>query len=385
MRRFLALLLTLVMIFACTNSVSAAPTNDSSESVSSLSASARIAGLAAEYLMRIRPKVGTSCTSLGFSTEAFLNMSVGTPFVVHRFNESGEVISDDVYMCPLVYENEVVGQLEIYYDPVAAGYCYALGTAYAEPLNNLMEVAACKRNDSFVFGSIGGKFFATDGTRVEILFDASITEQSVDVSQIEGLCKIVRSNADKNSIKINDIKIPQAETSQRDTITPIPGSQRLLAVPHVAQNGGVCGIAAWAAVLNYRFNTAYNTATLTSIMENGGYMDDDGLPTMSHYRDYANYRHNAGCVVGYSPPSFTTVEAVIDANKPIMGSWYTGTGSSKRYHAVIIVGYIENIFSYTYYVKNPVYTNTQMISVASSHEVLYVYDGSTWRLNQIVY
>lgn len=380
MRRIVALALAVVLIFVGMSSASAESVTSFSEKISSM------AILAAEYLESVRVPIGSSCTALGFSSEVFMNMTVGTPFVVHRFTEEGEIISDDIYMCPLIYNGDIVGQIEIYYDPISLTYCYSMGTAYAEPLDDLVQTSVLSNGDNLVFGNMGDKFFATDGQSVFVLFDAPIEDECIELSQIEQQCKNIKLKASKNSTSVKSITSSQVVTATQVNTQQTRGTNGLLAVPHVAQNGGICGVAAWASVLNFRFNTTYTTYTLTNAMTDSGYRNGStGIPNMSDYKNFANDVYNAGCVTTASPPSFSRVEAAIDAGKPIMGAWYSGTGSSKVCHAILIVGYLEKSDGYLYYIKNPWYVTTSVISVSSSSNVVCVDGTYTWTLSTVVY
>lgn len=110
-----------------------------------------------------------------------------------------------------------------------------------------------------------------------------------------------------------------------------------------------------------------------------------GIPNMDDYRDYANDVHDAGCVRANSL-SFSTMKSSINNGKPIMGSWYSGSGTDKTWHAIIITGYVQNSTSnYTYVLKNPWYDYTQTITVTSASSVVYADAGYTWNLSQSVY
>lgn len=36
------------------------------------------------------------------------------------------------------------------------------------------------------------------------------------------------------------------------------------------------------------------------------------------------------------------MKSSINNGKPIMGSWYSGSGTDKTWHAIIITGYVQN-------------------------------------------
>jgi hypothetical protein len=157
--------------------------------------------------------------------------------------------------------------------------------------------------------------------------------------------------------------------------------QVILPVPHVAQTGN-CGVAAWAAVLNYRFSRSYSNATLATAMFNQGYISSTtATPTMQSYANYANANYSAGASVTSGVPSSTTVINSIGNSRPIMGNWESPnpSGSGKDNHAIIIVGYFSAAGNMTYTLKNPWYNYTQVISANVSNPV-YSDAGYTWTI-----
>ncbi len=68
-----------------------------------------------------------------------------------------------------------------------------------------------------------------------------------------------------------------------------------------------------------------------------------------------------------------------------MGSWNSGSGASKRIHAIIIRGYKKYASSFTYYLKNPWYTYGQTTTVTDASSVTYSNKGETWTLTDTVY
>lgn len=90
---------------------------------------------------------------------------------------------------------------------------------------------------------------------------------SVSSVDIESVCDVLAQNVRASFSAINEVNTQsdqvmpessQASVTPRSMPNPLP-------VPHVAQTG-VCGVAAWAAVLNYRFGTSYTNATLATAM-----------------------------------------------------------------------------------------------------------------------
>lgn len=377
MKKFLSIFLILVVCLSCSSLAFAADLYTSVDVSISTTNADDISTLAAQHLKTMKEQLGNSCRELGFDTDTFLNMSTGTPFTVYSFDEFGKVLSDDVYLCPLIHENTIVGTIGIYYDTTSSSYCYSMGKSYATQLNELVHSTQLDKSSTIVIGHIDDKLFATDGTNVTILFEEPTeSNASVDINTIKNICGTAKSNV--GSLYSSITSITSTPTTFKTTSTSVQPQllSNPLPVPHVAQGSGVCGIAAWAAVLNYRFDTTYTTPTLTTAMKDGSYTNGTGgNPNMTDYKNFANDTHNAGCVFKSSPPTFSQVTSAIGAGKPIMGSWYSGTGSDKVYHAIIITGYIKNSSNYTYYVKNPWYQDAVTITVSSASNVVYV-DGS---------
>lgn len=389
MKKIVAMILSILLCISCAPKVMATESEKLSDINVASTASESISTLAAQHLKNMKVQLDTSCETLGFSYTTFMNMSTGTPFTVYTFDTDGNVVSDDVYLCPLIYSNQIVGTIGIYYDTLSSSYCYSISTSHAAQFNELMYTTRLNRSSGVVIGHIGDKLFATDGTNVLVLFDEPGDDSnSVNISHIKEICGIVKSNAISNYLPITSIAGNEEANIQREEINPVRSLPNPLPVPHVEQvDGGVCGIAAWAAVLNYRFGTSYTNSSLDTAMNSGGYNNgDSGIPIMTDYRDFANDEYNAGCVFSSSPLSFSGVSTAINAGKPIMGAWYSGSGSRKIYHAIIITGY-QRISSsnYTYHLKNPWYENTVAITVTSSSSVVYPDYNYTWQLSQVVY
>lgn len=80
-------------------------------------------------------------------------------------------MSDDVYSCPLIYNNNIVGIIVVYHDKHTNEYYYSLRKQYADQLNDLRNSSLLNTTDGIVIGRLGDKLFATDGSEVEILID----------------------------------------------------------------------------------------------------------------------------------------------------------------------------------------------------------------------
>jgi len=321
----------------------------------------KITSIASDYLDTIKEQFKSDSLILGISKEELTGAKLGDSFTIQVYDDLGkDVSSDQTVSYPVIYNNKIIGILELFYDSKTDQYGYTFGKSYADELNSLKGNNTFSDDSELSVVFFENKLIATDGTN-----KALIKEFDVDFEDPTGSA-CCQSEADNFAIR-----------STSSYLNPLP-------VPHVAQTG-VCGIAAWAAVLNFRYGTTYTNNSLATAMSYGYCHGTDGIPNMTDYKNFANDMFNAGCTVGYNPPSFTTVKNCINNGKPIMGSWYSGSGSSKVYHAIIITGYVENIFNFTYTVKNPWYNYTQTIYVPDSSNVVYVNAGVYWYLLQTVY
>lgn len=388
MKKTLSFFIALILCFSISSHAFAAEGDMGFDMKVSTNNTDSISVLASQHLENMKAQIGTACEDLGFDLTTFQNMSVGTPFVVYTFNKTGDVLSDDVYSCPLLYNGNIVGIIGVYYDSITNAYYYSLGREYADQLNGLKKSSLLKLSDGIVIGRIGDKLFATDGSEVEILIDqAADNAISVNVEEIKNVSRQVKKNASTEYSTIVSIEKPSKASPLDQSFSGTRLLPNPLPVPHVSQGSGICGVAAWAAVLNYRFSTSYTTPSLTTAMTNGGYTHGTGgKPNMTDYKNYANDNYSAGCKFSSSPLSFSKVTTAITGGRPIMGSWHSGSGSDKVYHAIIITGYIKNSASnYTYYLKNPWYSDATTITVTSSSNVVYVDGSYTWTLSQVVY
>lgn len=316
--------------------------------------------VASDYLDSIKKQFKSDSSVLGISKEELSGSMLGDSFTIQVCDELGrDISSPESVSFPVIYDDRIIGILELFYDANSAKYGYTFGKAYADELNSLKDNKSINAESELFVRYSADKLIVTDGTN-----EALIRE-----------------------FKIEHTDPVDSDCYQNEEVYPVRSMSSYsnpLPVPHVAQTG-VCGIAAWAAVLNFRFGTSYTNASLATAMSSGYCHGTSGNPNMTDYKNFANDMFYAGCTVGYNPPSFSTVKSCIDSGKPIMGSWYSGSGSSKVYHAIIITGYVANIFNYTYTVKNPWYNYTQTIYVPDSNNVVYVNGGVYWYLQQTVY
>ena len=393
MKKYLSFFLAILLV--CSMSMTAFAASADSDvqitpadlRVASGATSIQVNALAAEHLSTMKYQFSGNPSALGFTADELSGAVLGTAFTLYVVNTNGQIVSDETLVYPVIYNDEIIAVLEVYYDTTSSAYHYTFGKAYAEDLNEIRYESVVNATANLVIGRIEDKLFITDGSNVDIIYEMPVEQATnISVAEIETLCSNLTQNVGDSFSIISEVNTQSSQFVSEPTqssVTPrlMPNP---LPVPHVAQTG-VCGVAAWAAVLNYRFGTSYTNATLATAMADDYSNGTGGIPNMDDYRDYANDVHDAGCVRANSL-SFSTMKSNIDGGKPIMGSWYSGSGTDKTWHAIIITGYVQNSTSnYTYVLKNPWYTNTQTITVTSASSVVYADAGYTWNLSQSVY
>ena len=352
--------------------------------------------VAIEYLISIKEALYYTSEHFGFTQDELLALQLGNPFTIYLFDKELNLSVNDVFIFPILLSENIVGILEVWYDAITGEYLFTFGKSYSEGLNSLRYQRALGSMGGLAICSMGSKLFATNGNSTAIFFDRdyTLTENTNDLirnsaSFFMNMAEADYVDATKSIDEARLVTIPTPITSETRASNPIP-------IPYVAQQN-VCGVAAWASVLNYRFATSYSDPSLESVMKYYGYWNytdpDDGTkrPTMPDYRNFTNFYYSAGVVYISSPPSFTTVKSAINAVKPIMGNWSTPDSSrksGKNYHAIVIVGYYENTSNASlnyYHVRNPWYSYSQVTNYLSGSSVTYTDKTTTWTLLDAVY
>ena len=150
-----------------------------------------------QYLEEARMQLVSSCNILGFDRETFLNMTVGKPIRIYTFDGFGDVLSDDVYSCPLFYQDNIVGIIGVYYDLADQQYHYSLGKMYADKLNEIWHSDTLSYSEGFIIGQLYDKLFITDGKEVEVIFDEEGEHtRSISVEELKELCPHIAENVD---------------------------------------------------------------------------------------------------------------------------------------------------------------------------------------------
>ena len=389
MKKFVSILLSLLITFGFTQSALLATTKESISDPDINAEGVRlsvepytesITSVAIQHLSDIKSVLFEDYETLGFSNEEISEMEIGHPFSIYIENDDDIICSSDVIVFPLLFSNKVIGVLEILHEPSSGIIAFSFGKSYGETINELCNEHRHSESADFAVININNLLIATDGLEITVL--SGNAEESERPSTVSDIKSAYSNLLHSTELDYSNISIPiyvdnTDKPSIHKTIQPpqVLAYPNPLPVPHVSQGGGVCGVAAWAAVLNYRFGKSYTTPSLDSAMRAGGYYNGSNKPTMTDYRNFANDKYNAGATYNSSPMSINSTKNAILAGKPIMGSWK----SSSSTHAIIISGYKQTSSTLVYYLKNPWHNYTQIITVTSPN-LVYPDSGYTWRL-----
>ena len=326
----------------------------------------------------------------GFTAQELSDMLVGNPFSILVYDDGVGFTSTNSFVFPLLFQGRIIGVLEVSFDVSSDHYCFSFGKAFGNELNELINLSTYDNSNGLYIIRIDEWLLATDGEKSTILLDNGyFVYERMRENKINSLISNFVSKENLNFVEVTtaiggityDSGALESEYYDTPTTRAYPNP---LPVPHVAQTG-VCGVAAWAAVLNCRFNKSYSNGSLAAALKNGGYINlPTDTPSMEAYRNYANDKYSAGCSITNGVLNVNTLKNYITTGKPIMGNWQTSRNGTKVNHAIIITGYMQNTSMLIYYLKNPWYTYSQSISVPNTNSVVYVNAGETWTLKQSV-
>lgn len=328
---------------------------------------------------------------MGFTMQELAHMQLGNPFTIYVFNEDFSLMASNVLVFPLLYQNNIIGIMESVYDTVSGNWVFTFGKSFADELNQLRYVDFPNRD--FVIGRVGDVLFASNGESASVILDREV-ERYEGATRQRDVVTYAMMNDMASSFLLNFADVTTSiggdildiDVSGQMMVIPLQ-SQNPLPVVHVPQTPtGICGVAAWAAVLNFRFGTRYNNESLTVWMRHYGFTAV--LPSMTDYRDYANRRYSAGVVYWARVPSINEVRGAIWSRRPMMGNW--SIDGRKDTHAVNIIGYeLPPVANLTIYlVLNPWppgFVQSVTVHNNSAHSVVFVDGGLTMRLIEVIF
>ena len=72
--------------------------------------------LAAEHLSTMKLQFAANPSALGFGADELSCALLGNAFTLYVFDTSGRIVSDDTLAYPVIYNDEIIAVLEVYYD-----------------------------------------------------------------------------------------------------------------------------------------------------------------------------------------------------------------------------------------------------------------------------
>ena len=112
------------------------------------------------------PQATAPTTPISITKSNFFD---GRYFEEYVFDTSGRIVSDDTLAYPVIYNDEIIAVLEVYYDNTTDAYYYTFGKAYAENLNELRYESDVNTNANLIIGRVADKLFITDGKNLRPL------------------------------------------------------------------------------------------------------------------------------------------------------------------------------------------------------------------------
>ncbi len=344
--------------------------------------------LAKNYLLDT--KHYTKPSSLGYTDEEFYGLSLGTPFSIYTYDDVLCDFVSNTFSFPLLYDENIIGVLELYCEENSQIVYYKLGKAYADQLNSLRYEQTIDKRNPIAIVNIGNCLFATTGADVYSLRDATFNENKIqNVHLLEDI--ITATEKQSNNVLMPTYSPISSDRSLSNSgVSPLSINDKVIDMDLMQQIGNqICGIVSFAEILNFRFSSSYTYNSLYSAMSNSYMNGNDGIPAMNDYKNFANNIFDANCVLRTSL-TFTTLKNKINADIPIMGCWLDDSGTTNEnddgYHSINIIGFRErNTSFYYYYIHNPWYSDYEQITVASYNTVVYTDSGHTFELTHVLY
>ena len=182
MKKAVALFVVALVMFATTG-CSRSAAEDVNGDVPGLSIRERAIEYVTQQLAELREITPEFFESLGFAEAEFLNLHAGNPFTIYLFDDTGQFMEyrAESFVFPLVYQNAIVGIVEVAYLPDSgyeSGFAFTIGRAYGDELNSLSDQY---KDDDLIIGNLSTRaLFAISGEEVIVFkynFGAELTEE----------------------------------------------------------------------------------------------------------------------------------------------------------------------------------------------------------------
>lgn len=339
------------------------------------------------YLLEAQAMWGNNPERYGFTEREVAGLELGHPFTIYVFDDDFQVNQCDGLVFSLLSAGNIVGVMEMSRNADNGAYNITVGRSYGDALNNLRIQYV--NHERLILGNAGDMLFATDGRSVTIL-EESVCSEIVTYDEILSRASTIRGAVQSNLVDVTDA-IDFAARVSRPQITPTRWGVQLN-VPLIGQGSGICAMASWASVLNYRICTNYTAFSLTQTMYSCGFTSGTGIadaPNMEAYRDFAVEHHNLSTTLKMNNyvPTISAVYDTLMSDKPIMGYWTAPNFSDPTKtdaHSTNIIGCTQISSDVIYEIHDPRKPKSQAIFVTNVN-VAYSYGGRTWQIKGVLY
>ena len=170
-----AILLSAILLFTFFGCSRNNATTDAKESPSSDVLGLSIREQAIEYVtqqltgMKEGPPV--IYETLGFTEIEIADSQLGNPFKIYLFDDTGQFFenSTENFVFPLVYQNDIIGIIEVAYLPDSgyeSGFSFTFGKSFAEELSSLADQY---KGDDLIIGNLSTRLLlAINGEEITV-------------------------------------------------------------------------------------------------------------------------------------------------------------------------------------------------------------------------
>jgi hypothetical protein len=177
----------LFTFFGCSRNNTTADVKESpSSDIQGLSIRERAIEYAIQQLAGMKEGSPAFYEPLGFTETEITDSKLGNPFKIYLFDDTGQFFenSTENFVFPLVYQNDIIGIIEVAYLPDSgyeSGFSFTFGKSFAEELSNLNDQY---RGDDLIIGNLSTRLLlAISGEEVTVFvhnFGADINEEQTN-------------------------------------------------------------------------------------------------------------------------------------------------------------------------------------------------------------
>jgi len=162
----------LFTFFGCSRNNTNADVKESpSSDVQGLSIRERAIEYAIQQLAGMKEGSPAFYEPLGFTETEITDSKLGNPFKIYLFDDTGQFFenSTENFVFPLVYQNDIIGIIEVAYLPDSgyeSGFSFTFGKSFAEELSSLADQY---KGDDLIIGNLSTRLLlAINGEEITV-------------------------------------------------------------------------------------------------------------------------------------------------------------------------------------------------------------------------